>query len=608
MGSGAVSSMPAGINCPQTCTANFTAGTQVTLTEAPNNGFSFTNWSGSCTGAATTCVITMNANSSATVTFTALPPQQFQLTVVPTGAGSGTITSSPAGINCPLTCSATFTTGTQVTLSAVAGSTYVFDTWTGDCTGSTASCSMTINANSTVTATFAATLQSINHIIFMAQENRSFDEYFGAMRDYWRKNGYTDQTFDGLPQFNNPTGTTPALIGCDPAFPFGPSPAPEVDCKIDGSSPTVSSFHIITQCTENPSPSWDESHVDWNINNPVSATATMDGFVKTAANDARRSTPSLTDSNGLRAMGYYDGDDLPYYYFMAANFATSDRWFSPVMSRTQLNRSYLMAATSNGHAYPLSPTAGQMSNKTIFELLQTAGVSWRVYVSDDQTVPIQNAAEESMFTFANSHAANFVSATKFMTDLQTNNLPSVSEIEPGFSTGTDEHSGLDPNAPSGKVQKGAVYVSSLINALMASPYWKDSVFILTWDEMGGFYDHVPPQPMPSPDGILPSDLPPGDICTVVSGPNCDFVFTGFRVPLIVVSPFTKKNYVSHTVTDYTAILKLIETRFGLPHLTNRDAAQMDMTEFFDFVNKPWTVPPTPPVQPNNLPCEYTQLQ
>jgi phospholipase C len=334
----------------------------------------------------------------------------------------------------------------------------------------------------------------------------------------------------------------------------------------------------------------------------------MDGFIITAANDGRRDSPPLNDTNGLRAMGYFTGDDLPFYYFMASNFATSDRWFSPVMSRTQLNRMYLMAGTSAGHAYPLSATAGQMTNKTIFELLQDAGISWRVYITDDSDSPIQDGSEESMYKFSNSHAANFVSAKQFMTDLSSNNLPGVSEIDPGFAMGLDEHSGENPTAPSGKIQSGAAYVSTLINAFMQSPYWKDSVFILTWDEMGGFYDHVPPQPMPSPDGILPSDLKPGDICTKITGPNCDFTFTGFRVPLIVISPFTRKNYVSHTVADYTAIDKLIETRFGLPSLTQRDAAQMDMTEFFDFVNLPWMTPPVPPAQPKNLPCEYTQLQ
>ena len=123
--------------------------------------------------------------------------------------------------------------------------------------------------------------------------------------------------------------------------------------------------------------------------------------------------------------------------------------------------------------------------------------------------------------------------------------------------------------------------------------------IFTYDEGGGFYDHVSPQPMPSPDGIAPLDLVPGDVCDstgTTGGGTCDFTWTGYRVPLIVISPFAKKNYVSHTVFDYTAILKLIETRFNVPALTKRDAAQADMSEFFDFVNVPWVTPPTPPVQ------------
>jgi phospholipase C len=142
---------------------------------------------------------------------------------------------------------------------------------------------------------------------------------------------------------------------------------------------------------------------------------------------------------------------------------------------------------------------------------------------------------------------------------------------------------------------------------MQSPSWKDSVFILTYDEFGGFYEHVPPQPTVSPDGIKPSDLQPGDVCNGSTGPTCDFVYTGYRLPLIVVSPFAKKNYVSHTVADYTAWLKLVETRFGLHSLTQRDAAQMDMTEFFDFQGAPWKTPPAPPAQPTNGPCYMNQL-
>jgi len=182
-------------------------------------------------------------------------------------------------------------------------------------------------------------------------------------------------------------------------------------------------------------------------------------------------------------------------------------------------------------------------------------------------------------------------------------------IEPGFNSGRDEHPGLDDNAPSGSVQVGAQYVSTLINALMQSSSWKDSAFILTYDEFGGFYDHVPPQSAVSPDGIKPSDLRAGDICVPPnpSGPNCDFVYTGYRVPMIVVSPFAKKNYVSHTVADYTAWLKFVETRFNLGNLTQRDAAQMDMTEFFDFANPPWKTPPTPPTQPTNGQCYMNSL-
>jgi phospholipase C len=142
---------------------------------------------------------------------------------------------------------------------------------------------------------------------------------------------------------------------------------------------------------------------------------------------------------------------------------------------------------------------------------------------------------------------------------------------------------------------------------MSSSYWKDSAFILTYDEAGGIYDHAAPRRTVSPDGIKPADLQAGDICTTTTGPPCDFIYTGYRVPLIVISPFAKKNYVSHTKADFTAILKLIETRFGLTPLTKRDAAQMDMTEFFDFTNPPWLTPPSPPAQNTNDPCYLNSL-
>jgi phospholipase C len=421
-------------------------------------------------------------------------------------------------------------------------------------------------------------IKSINHIIFMAQENRGFDHYFGKLNDYRKANGLSTDV-DGLPA----NATNPSFDGRG----------------------KVAAFHLQTMCVENPSPSWNESHFDWNRFDPTSGTATMDGFVFTAGHTAQTNVPVMHDIAGVRVMGYYDASDLPYYYFMASNFATSDRWFSPVMSRTQPNRMYLVAATSAGHAYPLTQGEQPLPNKTIFQMLEEHGISWKVYMTDFP--PLAGESTTSMFSFFAQHQDKIVPISQYFTDVAKGQLPQVAMIDPGFTSGRDEHPAIDPNLPQGSVQVGANYVASVINALMGSISWNDSVFILTHDEGGGFYDHVPPHAAVSPDGIPPSDLLPGDVCLGTGGANCDFNHTGFRVPLIVVSPFTKPNYVSHTPMDYTAILKLIETRFSLPSLTKRDAAQPDMTEFFDFANAPLTIPPFPPDQPTNGPCYLDRL-
>jgi len=196
--------------------------------------------------------------------------------------------------------------------------------------------------------------------------------------------------------------------------------------------------------------------------------------------------------------------------------------------------------------------------------------------------------------------------SQYFTDLKNGTLPQVVFLEPASNAGLDEHPSDSDKFPI-NVQLGARYVSTLINALMTSSSWSSSAFILTFDESGGLYDHVAPPATVSPDGIKPKDLLPGDFCTTATGPTCDFVYTGYRIPLIVVSPFAKKNYVSHTPADLTAILKLIELRFGVPSLTARDAHQMDMTEFFDFNNPPWLTPPTPPAQSTGGLCYLNAL-
>jgi phospholipase C len=141
----------------------------------------------------------------------------------------------------------------------------------------------------------------------------------------------------------------------------------------------------------------------------------------------------------------------------------------------------------------------------------------------------------------------------------------------------------------------------MVEALMGSKSWSSSVMFITYDEGGLFYDHVPPVSMPSPDGKKPY--------LVAGDPTGDFDTTGFRVPLMVISPFTISGYVSHANADYTALLKFIETRYGLPALTARDAAQPDIsTEFFNWSgpNLSTTSVPAASQQPS-LPCYYTSL-
>ncbi|HEU4417187.1 MAG TPA: alkaline phosphatase family protein [Candidatus Angelobacter sp.] len=441
----------------------------------------------------------------------------------------------------------------------------------------------------------------MNHIVILAQENRSFDHYFGHLMQYWKQNGYPQATngttLDGMP--DNATNVGDPAVAGDPP-------------------PTITAFPLVTMCVENPSPSWNESHADFNLKDPVSTVFIGDGFAETAGHEG-----PIHDVVGMRAMGFYTGDSLNYYYFMASNFATSDRWFSPAMSRTQINRMYLLSATSQGHAYPPDPTTGPSSAKTIAQLMDENHITWKDYVHP-LAVPnpcttakcLMGQSYLNQFTYAptivNQEPQHLATVDQFLTDAQNGTLPQVSFVEPASAEGLDEHPS-DVGAGPNNIQSGAKFVSTLINGLMNSPSWKDTVFILTWDEFGGFYDHVSPQPTVSPDGIAPRDLRPGDDClnpdgTVNSSPTCNFAYTGYRLPLVVISPFSKKNYVSHAVTDYTAMLKLIEERFNLPNLTARDAAQIDMAqEFLDFNAVPWKTPPTPPAQLTNGACYLDHL-
>ena len=431
-------------------------------------------------------------------------------------------------------------------------------------------------------------MTKLNHIIFLIEENRSFDHYFGQLQSYRVMQGLPAGQLDGLP----PDGTSPCSApgvppDADPAHPCMP-----VNLRNNSYKNTVTAFHLKTMCIENTSNSWYEAHQNFNLFDPSSNTPTMDGYAWSAGGDSEFANSGGTivdkDTDGARALGFYDSNDLIYHYFMATQFATSDRWFSPGPMETEPSKMYEIAATSVGHAHK---PANSVNAPTIFQLLENAHISWKIYYSRQAS----DAIFQFFQPFASQHQANVQPIANYFSDLQKGTLPQVAMIEPAFSGGDDEHPGIGNN-----IQIGVADSAKYINALMSSQFWKDSAFILTFDESGGMYDHVPPpvQGVPNPDGIPPQDLFAGS----PPDPKGDFTRYGMRVPLIVASPFAKKNYVSHSVTDATSILRFIEVRFGLPALTKRDAIAIDMTEFFDWQNPPWLTPPNPPAQPTNGAC------
>ena len=384
-------------------------------------------------------------------------------------------------------------------------------------------------------------LASIRHIVVLMQENRSADTYFGKLNAL-------QPAYEAEPTTGNPNPIAPG---------------------------TIVPFHKTSLCESSDlNHSWNGEHQAWN-------NGAMDGF--TAANDISSANSDPTDPTGSRTMGYYTQADLPYYYSLYNTFATGDRYFQSVLSQTFPNRFYLLAGTSFGHIANDGPPPGGFPNKTIFELLGNAHVSWRIYDSQ--------FAFGSFFSYVQKHAKRHVfPISQYYLDAQNGHLPAVSFVDPIFigapNTETDEH-------PPSNVQVGQSFAYNVITKLEQSPNWKSSALFLTYDENGGFYDHVAPPAAVAPDATPPM-LKPGD---TVAG----FNQLGPRVPVVVVSPFAKAHYVSHVVHDHTSITRFIETRFNLPSLTARDAASNPMLEFFDFATVPFKSPPSFPA-PTVTPC------
>jgi phospholipase C len=669
-----IAASPASITAGSSSTITVTAvnATQVTVTGSDNTTYPLTASGGAATvtPTATTTYTATAVGPGGTTTATA------QVTVTPNPTPTVTIVANPtsiiAGNSSVLTVTATNATGVTVsastggtpyTLSATGGTETVMPAATTTYTATATGAGGTANAGATVTVTGGGTVKSIDHVIFMLQENHTFDNYFGMLNPYRQAQGMNV----------GDDGVTYNVDGIDDKL--------ATTSNSDDEGTAYPLFPLTSTCIDDESSAWLASYGDVNTYDFLAPRPIlMDGFVhnaegyaKSCAQPGSGCSGAFTDLTGQRSMGYYDQNTLNYYYYMASQFAVSDRWFSPVSSKSIDNR---IATFTGGTTQGLVKDPGgddhlpQLNIATIFQELDAAKVSWKVYYTVTQgfcldyddcptggnsrypatdfsilnysynflqenpapgpnatcPAPLQTSSvvgdSTNSFCIDPTHIAPL--NPDYFNDLKNGTLPSFAFIEAGYGN-NDEHPGSGQS-----IMEGQAQVANVVNSLMTSPSWSDSVFFFSYDEGGGPYDHVPPVPGYSnqntdaalgtipdisaiavnPDSYNPC-LPAGGTPTT----NCDLAADdpgansgdaaamsgfaaqlGFRLPNAIISPFTRRHYVSHTPMDHTAIIKFVENRFigSAAHLTARDAAQPDLLEFFDFTGVPWATPPTPP--------------
>jgi phospholipase C len=333
----------------------------------------------------------------------------------------------------------------------------------------------------------------IQYLVISCQENRSFDHYFGF-----------------APQVQ--------------ARGYGPPPG---YTQPDAGGTQHAPFEFTQLSTPDPPHFWNDVHEQFDGGR-------MDGFYRAAQQ-------RIGDGNG--AIGYYTANELPFYYSLFRNSALCANYFCSVLGPTWPNRFYLMSGTSGGittngvWGYGVFDSAGW---PIILDLLDEARVSWTIYNIGDDDVAAGDSDNVAVFWSRWAHDPR-TAATKYdyLADCSTGKLPAVSWLIPSYHLQYDEH-------PPADVSAGMGFEKELIGALRASRLWKRSAFLLTYDEHGGFFDHVPP-------------------------PQVDAYGLGVRVPLWVISPFARKGpVVSRKPADHTSTLKLIERLHGLPALASRN--------------------------------------
>jgi phospholipase C len=415
-----------------------------------------------------------------------------------------------------------------------------------------------------------AKITDIDHVIILIQENRSFDHYFGTYRGV---RGFQDQSAAFQQPYPANTSNAPAGV----LLPF----------HLDTTKFNAACTHDITH-------DWVPQHQSWN-------NGAMDGFVT--------SRLAVNANDAVLAMGYYTRADLPYYYGLADAFTMCDNYFCPVIGPTDPNRLYSMAASidpDGKNGGPLLQTLiaqrssflGRLTYTTMPEQLQTRGISWKVYTSPDQTLASGLVSDNVLAYFKNFQDSNsplyqnaFIPQfpTDFVKDATAGNLPQVSWIIPSV---------VDSDHPPAPALFGEATLAAILTALMANPAaWAKTALFVTYDENGGFFDHVPP--VTAPPGT------PGEYLTVPAFPDPTVtgnppingpIGLGFRVPMLVMSPFSRGGFVSSDLFDHTSLLRFLETRFGaeVPNLSAwRRSTVGDMTSTFNFSKPDMSIPSLP---------------
>jgi phospholipase C len=363
-------------------------------------------------------------------------------------------------------------------------------------------------------------LERIQHLVVLMKENHSYDNYFGMLG---RGDGFTLGP-DGLPTNSNPDKGGRAVRAHHLSVPFNPS------------------FGV--------SQTWDSSHLQWDGGR-------MDGFVTATGSD--------------EPMGYFDESDLPWYYGLARTFGIGDRYFCSVLAQTFPNRRFLQAGTAAGLVSTslVSPFVHPPAAGLIWDRLDAAGVSWANYFVEVPEVALwpRNVLR---------YHEHLHPIARFHEDCAAGRLPAVSLVTPDAAFVSEGEYQDD--------QLGESFTAWIYDALRTSPLWPQLMFVLTWDEGGGFYDHVPP-----PAAVAPDDVPPA--VTVPPDQPGGYDRYGFRVPCIVASPYSRPGHVTSVVHDHTSILAAIEDRWRLRPLTRRDAAAAPLWDFLDLEAAPALLDP-----------------